>query len=101
MLSEFERGYSALKTIKSISYAKVESRIDQSRVNKLLNKFRSTFKILDDQERPSRPKTVDFEALFKAKKKNRKGSTPRISDDLGISQSSVVRHLHDLSKSSE
>ena len=64
-----------------------------------LKKFPLGCKNFDNQARSNRPKTVDFETVPWAIKANPTSYTWRVSVELGISQSSVVRHLHNLGKS--
>ena len=63
----------------------------------LLKKFGSVYKNLNDQAWSGRPKTIDFEAMFKAI--NLVSSTMRVSGELSISLSSVVCHLHNRDES--
>ena len=49
--------------------------------------------------RSGRPKTVESEAVHQAIEANLVNSTQRVSGEVGISQFSVVCHLHDFSKS--
>ena len=46
-------------------------------------------------------KTMDSEAVLQTIEADPASSTQNVSGELGISQSSVIRHLHDLGKSSE
>ena len=99
ILYEFELGHKAAEATKNIRCAKGEDAVDHSTVTRWFKKFRSGCKNLDDQARSGRPKTVDSEAVFQAIEANPKSSTRKVSGELGISQSSVVRRLHDLGKS--
>ena len=45
-----------------------------------------------------KPKTVDSKAMLQAIVANTVSSTRRVSGEPGISQSSVVRHVHELGK---
>ena len=51
----------------------------------LIKKFRSFYKNLNDQAKPGRRKTTDFEALLQAKKANPASRTRGVSGELGIS----------------
>ena len=53
---------------------------------------------LELQELLSRHKTMDFEAVLRAVEANPACITWRVSVKFGISQSSVVSYLHNLSK---
>ena len=62
-------------------------------------KFHPVYKNLNDQARSGKPKTVDSEALLQTMEANPVGNTRRVSGEFSISLSSVVHHLHNLSKS--
>ena len=98
MFSEFTLSHNAVEATKSICCAKGEGTVDHSTVKRWLKKFRSDSKNLDNQTRSGRPKTVDYVILLKAMEINSASSTRRVWSKLGISQSSVVRHLYDLCK---
>jgi histone-lysine N-methyltransferase SETMAR len=53
---------------------------------------------LGDSARSGRPLEVDSDALRAAVEVNPGTSTRRLSDDLGVSQSTAVRHLHRIGK---
>jgi len=53
---------------------------------------------LQDDARSGRPQEVDSQALRQAVEANPGVSTRRLSDDLGVSKSSVADHLHCLGK---
>ena len=53
---------------------------------------------IDDQGRSGWPKTEYSEALLQTIGENPMDSTQWVSGKLGISQSSVFHHLHDLDK---
>ena len=87
---------------KNMGCAKSEGAVDHSSVTRWLKKFCSSYKNLDDdRENFGRPKTVDSKAVFQAIEANPASSTRRISDETGISQSSVVRHLYAHGKSGD
>ena len=56
-------------------------------------------KNLNNQTRSGRPKTMDFKAIPQGIEENLVIITQRVPGKLSISQSSVVHHFHDLSKS--
>ena len=78
---------------------KSEDTVDHQTMNGRFKKFRSGYKNLDDQVKSDRPKTVDSKTVHQAIATNPSCSICRVSGELGISQSSVVRHLHDSGKS--
>ena len=53
---------------------------------------------LNDQARSGRPKTMDSKALQQAIEANPGTSIPKVSSELGIPESNVVQHFHDLRK---
>ena len=52
-----------------------------------------------DQARSDRPKTVDFELVLQAIESNPESNPQIVPCNLGISQSNVVHHFHNLNKS--
>ena len=98
ILYDFDLDDNATEATKNIGCTKGEGTIDDSRVTKWFKKFRSGCKNLDDQAMSGRTKTVAFEAVLSSQRKSVSG-TERVSGELGISQSSVVRQLHHLGKS--
>ena len=99
MLYEFKLVHNAEETTKNICYAKSEGAVDYSPVIRLFQKFHLGYKNVDDQARSGWPKIVDSETTFQAIVANQAINNRRRSGELGISQSSVVCHLHDLGKS--
>ena len=95
---EFKLGHNATEVTKNIC-AKSGGLIDHSTVIRWFKKFLSGCKNLDDQTRLSRFKIVDSEAIVQAIEENLVSNSRRVSGELGISQTSVVRHLHVLGKS--
>ena len=99
MLYKFELGRNAIEAAKNISCVKGESAVDHSTVTGWFKKFHSGCKNLNKQARSGGPKTVDSKAIFEDIEPNLANSTWRVSGKFSISQSSVVHHLHNLSKS--
>ena len=64
-----------------------------------MKKFYWDCKNLDDQTSPGRPKNVDPEVVLQAIEVNPVSSSWRVSGKLGISQSSMIHHFHNLGKS--
>ena len=86
------------KSAKNIYYTKGKGADDPSTVTRYLKKFHSDCKILDALARSGRPKTAGSEAVLQAIKENLKSSIQRVSCDVGISQSNVVRYFFDFNK---
>ena len=61
-------------------------------------KFRSICKDLEYKARSVRPKNVDSETVFQTLAENQESRIQRVSGELGISQPTVVRHLHGFDK---
>ena len=61
-------------------------------------KFTNVDMDLVDKSRSGRPMTVDSEAIRESIEANPSTSTRRLSAELDITQTSVVRHLHALGK---
>ena len=85
----------AEETIKNICYEKSEGAVGYSTIIWWLKTFRLDCKNLDDQVMSSRSKAVNYEAVLQAMEVNQGNGTRWVSDELGISQSRVVRHLND------
>ena len=96
MLYEFELGHNEAESTKNICWAKGEGTVDHL---KGLKKFCSDKKNLDNQKELSKPKTMDSKVMLQAIETNLVSSTRRVSGELGISQSNIIHHLHDHSKS--
>ena len=65
----------------------------------MVQDFCSGCKNLNNQARPSKPKTMGSEAVLQPTEANLMSSTQRISDEVDISHSNVVHHFHNLGKS--
>ena len=65
---------------------------------KWFKRFKEGRTSLEDDARSGRPQEVDSEALREAVEANAGASTRRLSNDLGVSQPSVVAHLHRIGK---
>ena len=90
MVYEFEVGHKSTEATKNICWAKVESAIlDHSTVTKWFKKLRWVHKNLDYQAKLGRPKTIDSEAMLKAKEVNLESTIRRVSVKLDISESSI------------
>ena len=61
-------------------------------------KFCSSYKNFNNRTRSGKPKTMDFKAVLQAIEANPMRMSWRISGEFGITQSSVVRNLYNLSK---
>ena len=99
MLHKFELGHKAAEATKNICCVKSEGAIDHSIVTRGFKKFHSGCKNLENQAELGRPKTMDSKSVLEAIEKTLVNSTLRLSGELGITQSSVICHIHDQGKS--
>ena len=60
---------------------KGEGAVDHSTVTRWFEKFCLGYKNLDDQAMPSRPKTIDFKAVFQTIETNLASSAWRVSGE--------------------
>ena len=94
MLYAFELGHNDIETTKNIFCTKGEGSVDHRMVTRWFKKFSLGCKNFDDHLGLK----LDFETMLQATEAYLASSTWRVSGKFGISQSSVVYHLHDLSK---
>ena len=83
-----------MEAIKTICCVKSGDAIDHSTVTKSFNKFYLGCKNLNDHIGLK----LDSEAVLQAIDTNPVSRTPRVSGELGISQSIMVSHFHELGK---
>ena len=95
----FKLSHNTTEVIKNIYCEKGRGGIDYISVSKWLIKFRLGCKNLDDQAMPSRIKSVDSKAVLHVLDACLTSSCWRVPGNLIILQSTMVRHLHDLNKS--
>ena len=70
MLYKFEMGHNITEATKNICCPKGEGVVDDCPVTIFFKKFHSGYKNLNDKAWSGRPKTMDFEATFQARKSN-------------------------------
>ena len=87
------------KQLKKNCYAKGENKKYHNTVTRSFKKFCLSCKNLDDQARLGRSENCGFKEVLQIIETNLRSSIRGVSGELGISQSSVVHHLHDLCKS--
>ena len=90
--------HNAMKAIKNICCAKGEGTVNHNAITRWFKKFCLVCKNLDGQAKLGRPKTRDSEAVLQAMELNLVSSIQSIANKLGISQSCVVCHFHNLNK---
>ena len=95
-LYKFKPGYDTIEATE-IFYCTKKNKgiVDLSTVSRWFKKSYSGCKNVNNQATAGKPKTVDPEVMLQTTEVN---STQRVSGELGILQSSVVCHLHDLGK---
>ena len=76
-----------------------EGTFDHHTVTKWFKKFLLDYNNFDNQSRSGKPKIMDSEAVLQAIEVNLEIGSQKVSGELGISQSSVVCHFHNLGKS--
>lgn len=94
----WKQGINATKAAEKICQVEGENLVSDAVARFWYRKFKNGEVGLEDQPRSGRPNTVDTEALRNAVEANPSTSTRRLSDELDIPQTSVVRHLHALGK---
>ena len=99
MHSKFKLGHNAMETTKNICWTKGEDRVYHGMVTRWLKKFYPGCKNLNIQARSATYKTVVSETVLQTIEVNPMCSIWRVSGEFGISQSCVIRHLHNLNKS--
>ena len=91
-----EEGVNAAAAAKEICAVEGEGTVHPSTARKWFQRFRSSYTSLDDKPKSGRPVTTDIDALLNAVEGNPGASTRQLSTEVQSSQTSVVRHLHQL-----
>ena len=99
MLYDFKVGHNADEATKNISCVKSEGTVNRKIVIRWFKKFHSGAMNLDYPERSGRPKIMNSKILLKATEANLVSRTWRVSGKFSISPSTVVRHLHNFTRS--
>ena len=81
---------------KEICAVEGEGTVHPSTARKWFQRFRSGDTSLDDKPKSGRPVTTDIDALLNAVEGNPGASTRQLATEVQSSQTSVVRHLHQL-----
>ena len=95
---EFELGHDAADATKKNCGEKGEIAVHHSTITKWFKKLHLGCKTLNNQAKLSWPKTTNSKAMLQAIAALPASSYQRVSGKLHISQSSVIRHLHNLGK---
>ena len=98
MLYEFGLNLNDTEVMKNICI-KSEDAVDHSTVIRRLKKFCLGSKNPNIQRESDKPKIPVSKAMLQTIEGKLVSSIQRVSGELGISQSSVVHHLHDFGKS--
>jgi [histone H3]-lysine36 N-dimethyltransferase SETMAR len=88
----------AVDAAKKICQVEGEAIVSIRTAQKWFNRFNEGCTNFKDESRSGRPTIVDSEALLNAVEANPSTSSRRLSAELDIPQTSVVRHLHTLGK---
>ena len=91
--------HNATEATKNICGAKDEGAVDHYTVTRWFKKFHLDCNNLNDQVRSGKPKSMDSKVVLQAIEANPENRIGRVSGELSITHSSVVCHLHNLSKS--
>lgn len=94
----WKKGVSASAAAKEICDVEGEGSVSKRTAQNWFKCFCEGRTSLEDCPRSGRPQEVDSEALNAAVEANPCASTRRLSNDLGIPQTSVVEHLHRMGK---
>lgn len=98
LLYEYQLGHNAAEAARNICQAKGEHAVSHVTAKRWFKKFKTGIGDLDDHPHTGRPTTVDPELLKQAVEARPSTSSRGLAGQLGISQTSVVRHLHTLGK---
>ena len=94
----WKQGFNATAATKKICEVEGDNVISERVARNWFKKFDNGDIDLEDKTRSGRPSTVNSEAISKAIEANPSTSTRTLSAELGIPQTSIVRHLHTLGK---
>ncbi len=94
----WKQGYTAGAAAKKICEVEGDNVVSTRTARNWFKRFKDGRSSLADAARSGRPMEVDSEALREAVEANPDVSTRRLSNDLGVSQTSVVTHLHRIGK---
>ena len=92
----WKKGLNAAAAAKEICAVEGEGTVHPSTARKWFQRFRSGDTSLDDKPKSGRPVTTDIDALLNAVEGNPGASTRQLATEVQSSQTSVVRHLHQL-----
>lgn len=96
LLFYFRKGKKAAYAHRKIADVYGEEAISERVCQKWFSRFRDGDTTLKDEDRSGRPSVADDEQILALISSNTQYTTSEISDELNISKSSVVRHLHQL-----
>lgn len=94
----WKQGFNATAATKKIWEVEGDNVVSDRTARNWFKRFNDCDIDLGDNARAGRPTTVDSEAIREAVESNPSKSTRRLSAELDIPQTSVVRHLHALGK---
>ena len=95
---EFQLGRSAAEATRNICSAEGEGTVDQSTVRRWYRKLRVDQENIDDMPRSGRPSLVNNDNLQQLVEADPTQSSRILANQMGTSQSSVIRHLHEIGK---
>ena len=94
----WKQNFTASAAARQICQVEGEGKVSNRTARKWFKQFSQGDTNLTDKKRSGRPKTINSEAILNAVEINPSTSTRRLTAELGIPKTSIVRHLHSLGK---
>ena len=98
LLHYWKQQLKASDTTQKICQIEGQGSLSVHTTRKWFKRFKEGDTSLKDKQRSGRPSTTDNEVLRELIEANPSTSTRRLSGETGVSQSTIVRHLHELGK---
>lgn len=98
LLFEFNRGTNAAEATRNICYVYGEGAIVERTSQKWFSRFRNSNFDLSDSQRHGRSSDFDEDRLNQLLEVNSRQTTREMADEIGVSQATIVRHLHKIGK---
>ena len=95
---EFQLGHSAAQATRNICSAEGEGTVDESTVRRWYRKLRLDKENIDDKPRSGRPSLMNNDDLKQLVEADPSQSSRILANQMGTSQSSAIRHLHEIGK---
>ena len=98
LLFEFNRGTNAAEVTRNICNVYGEGAIVEHTSQKWFARFRNSNFDLSESQRPGRSSDFDEDRLNQLLEVNSRQTTREMADEIGVSQATIVRHLHKMGK---